>query len=65
MAKEETGTIDQLVANAGYADKKKFGEFNYDELNKSIQTMVLSFSEIINLSLDDFKKSKCGRIVNY
>ena len=63
LAKEDTGTIDQLVANAGYANKKKFGEFNYDELNKSIQTMVLSFSEIINLSLDDFKKSECGRIV--
>ena len=25
--------------------------------------MACSFSEIINLSLDDFKKSKCGRIV--
>ena len=64
LAKEETGTIDQLVANAGYADKKKFGEFDYDELSKSIQTMASSFSEIINLSLDDFKKSKCGRIVS-
>ena len=64
LAKEETGSIDQLVANAGYADKKKFGEFDYDELSKSLQTMASSFSEIINLSLDDFKKSKCGRIVS-
>ena len=63
LARKETGTIDQLVANAGYADKKKFGEFNSKELNKSIETMACSFSEIINLCLDDFKKSKCGRIV--
>lgn len=63
LARVETGSIDQLVANAGYADKREFGEFSFDELNKSIQTMACSFAEIINLSLNDFKKSKYGRII--
>ena len=63
LARKQTGNIDQLVANAGYADKKKFGEFHHEDLNKSMQTMASSFSEIINLSLDDFKKSKYGKII--
>jgi NAD(P)-dependent dehydrogenase (short-subunit alcohol dehydrogenase family) len=63
LARQQTGNIDQFVANAGYADKKKFGEFNEKDLNRSIQTMTSSFSEIINLSIDDFKKSNSGRIV--
>ena len=63
LARKQTGNIDQLVANAGYADKKKFGEFDQEDLNKSLQTMASSFSEIINLSLDDFIKSKYGKII--
>ena len=51
LARQQTGNIDQFVANAGYADKKKFGEFNEKELNRSIETMASSFSEIINLSI--------------
>jgi NAD(P)-dependent dehydrogenase (short-subunit alcohol dehydrogenase family) len=31
---------------------------------KSIETMAISFSDIISLSIDDFKKSKYGRIVS-
>ena len=64
LARKQTGNIDQLVANAGYADKKKFGEFHQEDLNKSILTMASSFSEIINLSLNDFKKSKYGKIIS-
>ena len=37
--------------------KKKFGEFTCSDLIKSIETMALSFSEIINICIDDFKKS--------
>ena len=32
-------------------DKKQFGEFNRFELIKSIETMSLSFAEIINLCI--------------
>ena len=64
LGQKKTGSIDQFVANAGYADKKKFGEFNNSELVKSIETMAISFSDIINLSIDDYKKSKYGRIVS-
>ena len=63
LARNNTGKVDQFISNAGYADKKEFGEFNNDDLNVSIQTMTLSFSEIINLCVEDFKKSSCGRIV--
>ena len=63
LARKQTGNIDQFVANAGYADKKKFGEFHQEDLNKSILTMASSFSEIINLSLNDFKKSQYGKII--
>lgn len=63
LARKQTGNIDQFVANAGYADKKKFGEFYHEDLNKSILTMASSFSEIINLSLNDFKKSQYGKII--
>jgi 3-oxoacyl-[acyl-carrier protein] reductase len=64
LARKHTGSIDQFVSNAGYAEKKKFGEFTCSDLIKSIETMALSFSEIINICIDDFKKSSCGRIVN-
>ena len=63
LARSNTGNIDQFISNAGYADKKEFGEFNNDDLNRSVQTMTLSFSEIVNLCIEDFKKSSCGRIV--
>ena len=63
LARNNTGNIDQFVSNAGYADKKEFGEFNDDDLNRSFQTMANSFSEIIKLCIEDFKKSSCGRIV--
>ena len=63
LARSNTGNIDQFISNAGYADQKNFGQFNNEDLNRSIQTMAISFSEIINLSIEDFKKSSCGRII--
>ena len=63
LARSKTGNIDQFISNAGYADKKNFGQFNNYDLNRSIETMAISFSEIINLSIEDFKKSSCGRII--
>ena len=39
------------------------GEFNNDDLSRSVQTMAIAFSEIIKLCIEDFKKSSCGRIV--
>ena len=63
LARNETGNIDQFVANAGYANKQKFGEFSNEEINRSIQTMAISFSSIINLCLEDFKRSNYARIV--
>ena len=63
LARSNTGNIDQFISNAGYADKKNFGQFNNYDLNRSIETMAISFSEIINLSIEDFKKSSCGRII--
>ena len=63
LARSSTGNIDQFISNAGYADKKEFGEYNNDDLNRSVQTMAISFSEIINLCIEDFKKSSCGRII--
>ena len=55
LARNKTGNIDQFISNAGYADKKEFGEFNNDDLNRSVQTMAISFSEIIKLCIEDFK----------
>ena len=63
LGRSSTGNIDQFISNAGYADKKEFGEFNYDDLYRSFKAMTLSFSEIINLSIEDFKKSSCARII--
>ena len=63
LARSNTGNIDQFISNAGYADKKEFGEFNNYDLSRSIQTMAIAFSEIIKLCIEDFKKSSCGRIV--
>lgn len=63
LGRKKTGRIDKLIANAGYANKQKFGEFNYEQINQSMQTMAFSFSEIINLCLGDFKLSQSGRII--
>ena len=63
LTRSSTGNIDQFISNAGYADKKEFGVFNNDDINKSVQTMAISFSEIINLCIEDFIKSSCGRVI--
>ena len=64
LAKKETGRIDQFVSNAGYASKRKFGEFQSKDLEKDFKSMAIAFSEIVNLCLDDFKNSNCGRIIS-
>lgn len=64
LAKTDDKKIDQFVSNAGFANKKQFGEFHNIELENALKSMAVAFSEIVNLCLDDFKKSKCGRIVS-
>ncbi len=64
LAKKETGKIDQFVSNAGYASKRKFGEFKSNDLENDLKSMAISFSEIVNLCLEDFKNSNCGRIIS-
>ncbi len=61
--KSKSKHIDQFVSNAGFASKKKFLEFETNDLKVALNTMLFPFNTIVKEFFDDFKVSKHGSIV--
>lgn len=61
--RERFGRIDQIVSNAGKAQKLSFGDFGADEVSTSIGVNTLPFVGLVTAALDDLKASDWGRVV--
>ena len=61
---EDAGYIDQLVINAGYADKGDFETLTAKKLNDALAVMVEAPAKLIRAFIADIKKSEQGRIVS-
>jgi 3-oxoacyl-[acyl-carrier protein] reductase len=57
------GRLDQIVHNAGFADRRGFGELTRDDLEASLRAMPGAFLEIANAALASLSSSPRGRVV--
>ncbi|MGF1626502.1 MAG: SDR family NAD(P)-dependent oxidoreductase [Alphaproteobacteria bacterium] len=57
------GSIDQLVANAGSADRRRFGELAAADLVAAQAAMPLAFFRLATALLPDLEASSVGRVV--
>ena len=61
--KGRAGHIDQLVLNAGYADKGGFNQLTNKKLGTALAVMAESPALLIKAFIQDIQNSQCGRIV--
>lgn len=61
--KSKAGHIDQLVLNAGYADKGDFHQLTTEKLSTALAVMAESPALLIKAFIQDIQNSKRGRIV--
>ena len=61
--KSKAGHIDQLVLNAGYADKGDFYQLTTEKLSTALAVMAESPALLIKAFIQDIQNSKRGRIV--
>jgi 3-oxoacyl-[acyl-carrier protein] reductase len=57
------GRIDQIVHNAGFADRRPFGELRREDLDASLAAMPGAFLEIVTAALATLAASARGRVV--
>jgi len=55
--------LDQIVHNAGFAERRAFGELTRADLSTSLEAMPGAFLEIANASLPSLSTSARGRVV--
>ena len=61
--KSKAGHIDQLVLNAGYADKGDFHQLTTEKLSTALAVMAESPALLIKAFIQDIQNSQSGRIV--
>ncbi|MFI4994615.1 MAG: SDR family NAD(P)-dependent oxidoreductase [Hyphomicrobiales bacterium] len=57
------GRVDQVVHNAGFADRRLFGELKRADLEASLRAMPVAFLEIVTAALAELSASPHGRVV--
>ncbi|MFI5015617.1 MAG: SDR family NAD(P)-dependent oxidoreductase [Hyphomicrobiales bacterium] len=57
------GRIDRIVHNAGFADRRAFGELTREHLDASWRAMPGAFLEIVTAALPSLSVSTAGRVV--
>ena len=62
-AVERFGTVDQLVSNAGFADRRLLGDVDRDTLDRSTGAMTGAFFELATAALPALERSSWGRVV--
>jgi 3-oxoacyl-[acyl-carrier protein] reductase len=62
-AVEHFGTVDQIVSNAGFADRRLLGDVDRETLNRSLQAMTGAFFEMVTAALPSLQASPWGRVV--
>lgn len=59
----QSGQLDRIVSNAGFALNTPVGELTRKELDHSYQVIMGAFFDLIDCALPYLKKSTCGRVV--
>ena len=62
-ARRAFGRVDQIVSNAGRADKRGFGELAAADLQASAALMSDAFYRLVDAALPDLRASPWGRVV--
>lgn len=62
-AVETHGALDQIVSNAGRGDKRRFGEFDRNDLHEAFQLNTAPFLDLVNCATPHLEKSERARIV--
>ncbi len=62
-AVEAFGGLDQIVANAGFADRRKLGEVDIEALSRAEHGMIEAFFRMVTAAMPHLEKSGCGRVV--
>ncbi|MBV9566885.1 MAG: SDR family oxidoreductase [Hyphomicrobiales bacterium] len=57
------GRLDQIVHNAGFADRRRFTELTRDDLEASLRAMAGAFLEIVSAASRSLSASRRGRVV--
>ena len=60
---ERLGGLDQIVSNAGFADRRLFGDVDTDSLNMAYKGMPEAFFRMATNAIPFIKESDCGRVV--
>ncbi|WP_459614567.1 SDR family NAD(P)-dependent oxidoreductase [Bordetella sp. 2513F-2] len=62
-ARAAFGRVDQIVSNAGRAQRTRFGEMAADDLESAFAAMPMAFFRLVDAALDDLRGSEQGRVV--
>lgn len=57
------GRLDQIVSNAGYADKRNFGDVDAAALRQSLASITEAFFGLVTAALPQLEASSWGRVV--
>ncbi len=57
------GRLDQIVSNAGFADRRAIGDVDADTLRRSLAAMPEAFFEMATAALEPLRASPWGRVV--
>jgi len=62
-ALEQYGRLDALVANAGFAERKRIGELSQHDWTRSIDSLLGGFFRLISACQDALQAAPAGRVV--
>jgi 3-oxoacyl-[acyl-carrier protein] reductase len=62
-ALDRFGGLDQIVSNAGFADRRHLGEVDRETLDRSLTTMTGAFFDMTTAAMESLRSSSCGRVV--
>ena len=62
-ALEQYGRLDALVANAGFAERKRIGELSQQDWTRSIDSLLGGFFRLISACQDALQAAPTGRVV--
>jgi 3-oxoacyl-[acyl-carrier protein] reductase len=60
---ERFGRLDQIISNAGFADRRVFGDLTVADMDRAYQGMPRAFFELVTAALEPLSKSSWGRVV--
>lgn len=62
-ARDAFGRVDQIVSNAGRAEKARFGELSAADLDRAFAVNTHPFLALVTACRDDLERSEWGRVV--